>query len=152
MNAGAEFALVLLCASLGAAATWAITGSPSREVACDPAAILPDEICLATLQSEWPDGSYLWIDARPAAEWQADGLKGSISLTTVSETPFDEQVEASLDQLGSASRAVVYCGSSSCGVSKEVTARLRALGFIPEVRALHGGWDALKQAGLAGGD
>jgi hypothetical protein len=29
-----------------------------------------------------------------------------------------------------------------------VAKRLRELGFIPEVRALHGGWDALKQAGL----
>ncbi len=148
MRTATELALVLACASLGALATWKIAGPPSRAVVCDPATIAPEEICLATVQSEWPAGSFLWIDARPATEWKLNGIPGSIPLTITGDTSFDEQVEASLEKLGSAQRAVVYCGSPSCGTSKEVAKRLKALGFIPEVRALHGGWDALKQAGL----
>ena len=148
MKAVTELALVLVCASLGAVATWKVAGPPSRVIACDPATIAPEEICLATVQAEWPAGSFLWIDARPAAEWKLNGIQGSIPLTVTGDTSFDEQVEASLEKLGTAQRALVYCGSSGCGISKEVAKRLTALGFIPEVRALHGGWDALKQAGL----
>jgi len=148
MKTVTELALVLACASLGAVATWKVTGPPSRAVICDPATITPDEICLSTVQAEWPAGSFLWIDARPAAEWKLNGIPGSIPLTMTGDTSFDEQVEASLEKLGTAQRALVYCGSSGCGVSKEVAKRLKDLGFIPEVRALHGGWDALKQAGL----
>ncbi len=151
MKTVAELALVLSCASLGAFGTWAILGAPSREVPCDPAAISEEEICLANLQAEWPDGSFLWIDARPAEEWQRDGIEGSINLTTAGPLGFEEQMEVSLERLGTASRAVVYCGSAGCGVSKEVVKRLREFGMIPELRALHGGWDALRQAGLVKG-
>lgn len=148
MRTVTELVLVLACASLGAVATWKIAGPPSRVVVCDPAKIGPDEICLATVQAEWPAGSFLWIDARPAAEWKLNGIPGSIPLTLGGETSFDEQVEASLEKLGTAQRALVYCGSAGCGLSKEVAKRLNELGFIPEVRALHGGWDTLKQAGM----
>lgn len=74
MRAALELVMVLTCASLGALATWKIAGPPSREIPCDPAALAPEEICLATLQAEWPAGSFLWIDARPAEEWRRDGV------------------------------------------------------------------------------
>lgn len=148
MKVVTELALVLVCASLGAVATWKVAGPPSRVIACDPATIAPEEICLSTVQAEWKEGSFLWIDARPAEEWKVNGIPGSIPLTVTGNKSFDEQVEDSLEKLGTAQRALVYCGSSGCGISKEVAKRLTALGFIPEVRALHGGWDALKQAGM----
>lgn len=149
MRAAAELALVLGCAALGALATWKIAGPPERMIACDPAAISPEEICLSTLQAEWPEGTYLWIDARPAEERQRDGegIADSIALTTSGERSFEEQVEVHLERLATAPRAVVYCGSAGCGISKEVVKRLNGLGMIPEVRALHGGWEALRQAG-----
>src|SRR5690606_645576 len=118
-----ELALVLACASLGALGTWKIAGPPVR--------LAPEEIYLSTVQAEWPPGSFLWIDARPAAEWKRNGIPGSIPLTLGGETSFDEQVEASLEKLGTARRALVYCGSSGCGLSKEVAKRLNELGFIP---------------------
>lgn len=151
MKTATELALVLACASFGALATWKIAGPPSRAVPCDPAAIPAEEICLATLLAGWPDGGFLWIDARTVDEWQRDGIAGSVHLSTVDGGGFEEQVEASLDRLATASRAVVYCGSAGCGVSKEVVKRLNELGMIPEVRALHGGWEALHQAGLVTG-
>jgi rhodanese-related sulfurtransferase len=151
MKAATELALVLTCASLGALGTWAYVGAPSREVPCDPAAISAEEICLANLRSEWPEGSFLWIDARSAEEWRRDGIAGSIHLTTAGPDSFGEQMEASLDRLGTANRAVVYCGSAGCGISKEVVKRLREFGLIPELRALHGGWEALHRAGLVKG-
>ena len=151
MRAAAELLLVLACASLGAGATWKKAGPPAREIPCDPTTLAAEEICLSTVLAEWPEGSFLWIDARTKEEWQRDGLDGSVPLTVVGETSFQEQVEASLEKLATAPRAVVYCGSAGCGTSKEVVKRLTELGMIPEVRALHGGWDALRQAGRVKG-
>lgn len=151
MRAGTELMWVLACASLGALATWRIAGPPERVVACDPAAISAEEICLATLRAEWPEGGFVWIDARGAEEWKRDGMAGSIHLTIAGGEAFDAQVEAALERLAVAPRAVVYCGSAGCGTSKEVAKRLRELGMIPEVRALHGGWEALRQAGMIRG-
>jgi len=148
MRTVTELALVLACASLGALATWKIAGPPSRVVACDPATLAPEEICLATVQAEWPAGSFLWIDARPAAEWELNGMPGSIPLTFSADVSFDEQLAAALPKFENAKRLLVYCGSPSCGISKEVAKRLQGLGFFEEVRALHGGFEALKQAGL----
>lgn len=153
MRAAGEMALVLGCAALGGLGTWMIVGPPSRVVACDPSSLAAGEICLSTLQlqADWPEGRILWIDARTADEWKRDGMPGSIHLTTVGGGSFEEQVEANLEQLGTAPRAVVYCGSAGCGISKEVVKRLEALGMIPEVHALHGGWEALHHAGLVKG-
>ncbi len=149
MRTIAELALVLVLSSAGAVLTWKIAGPPDRSVICDPAKIAPEEICLATVQAEWPE--VLWIDARPEAEWKADGVPGSIHLTTVGGGNFEEQMEASLERLGSAERAVVYCGDTGCGISKEVVKRLREYGIPPEVKALHGGAAALRAAGLLRG-
>jgi rhodanese-related sulfurtransferase len=146
MRAFTELALVLVLSSIGAVATWKIAGPPDRSVACDPASITADEICLATVQAEWKD--FLWIDARPEAEWKKDGIPGSIHLTTVGGGSFEDQIEASLERLGSAQRAIVYCGDTGCAISKEVVKRLREFGLVPEVRALHGGSAALKAAGM----
>ncbi|WP_193211853.1 rhodanese-like domain-containing protein [Luteolibacter marinus] len=151
MRAATELVLILAVAALGALATWKISGPPSREVPCDPASLGADEICLATLTAEWPEGSFIWIDARSESEWKDGGVPGSIHLTTVSEIPFDQQIEASFEKLATAQRVVVYCSTAACGTSKEVVKRLNELGMIPEVRALHGGWDALKQAGMVTG-
>jgi rhodanese-related sulfurtransferase len=151
MKPAGELLLVLACAATGALGTWMITGPPSRVVPCDPATIAAEEICLATLQAEWPAGTFLWIDARLEDEWKRDGIEGSIHLSTAGAIRFEDQMEASLDRLGTTSRAVVYCGSAGCGISKEVVKRLKEYGMIPELRALHGGWEALHQAGLVKG-
>jgi rhodanese-related sulfurtransferase len=148
MKSVAEMALVLGCAALGAVATWKIGGPPSRAVVCDPAAISPLEICLDSLRSEWPEGSFVWIDARSEVEWQRNGLAGSVHLTTAGGANFDELMMAAGERLITVRRAVVYCGSSGCGTSKEVAKRIVDYGMLPEARALHGGWDALLQAGL----
>lgn len=147
MNPLAECSLVLGCAVLGAVATWKLGGPPSRSPVCDPATIAPIEICWETLQAEWPEGSFLWIDARSEPEWRRDGVPGSIHLTTAGGADFDSQLLAVGERMVSFRKAVVYCGSSGCGVSKEVAKRITEYGVLPEARALHGGWEALRQAG-----
>ena len=150
MRTLAELALVLVLASAGAVATWKITGPPDRSVACDPATLPADEICLATVKAEW--GDVLWIDARSAEDWKRDGLPGSIHITTMGSVSFDEQIAAAMDDIAKGKRAVVYCNGVKCTLSKEVARQLRDYQLpLPEVKALHGGYDALKAAGMIKG-
>jgi rhodanese-related sulfurtransferase len=149
MKTVTELALVVVLASVGAVATWQIAGPPDRSIACDPAKMSADEICLATVKTEWPDA--LWIDARSEESWKQDGLPGSIHLTTMGQVSFDDQMAASFDKLGSAQRAVVYCDGVNCTLSKEVVKQLRDMGLPLEVKALYGGVDALKSAGMIKG-
>lgn len=148
-----ELALVLCLASAGAVATWKIAGPPDRSVACDPAQISADEVCLATVKAEW--GEVFWVDARSEEDWKRDGLPGSIHITTMGKVPFDEQIAKNMDAIGTAisksQRVVVYCNGVNCTLSKEVARQLRDFGLGLEVKALHGGYDALKAAGLITG-
>ncbi len=149
MKTLSELALVLILATAGAVVTWQIAGPPDRSIACDPAKMSPEEICLATAKAEWPDA--LWIDARSAEDWKKNGLPGSIHLTTMGQVSFDEQVAASFEKLGNARHAVVYCDGVNCTLSKEVVKQLRGIGLPLEVKALYGGVEALKSAGMIKG-
>jgi rhodanese-related sulfurtransferase len=142
----AELALVVLLASAGALATWMVAGPPDRAIACDPAKMSAEEICLATVKAEWPDA--LWIDARSQEAWKTDGLPGSIHLTTMGQVSFDEQLAASFDKLANAQRAVVYCDGLNCNLSKEVVRQIKDYKLPLEAKALYGGVEALKAAGM----
>ncbi|WP_035605737.1 rhodanese-like domain-containing protein [Haloferula sp. BvORR071] len=146
MRTIAELGLVLLLATAGAVGTWKIAGPPDRSVPCDPKQISPDEVCLATVKAEW--GDVLWIDARSEADWKRDGLEGSIHITTMGQVPFDQQIEANMEAIMKGHKAVVYCNGVKCTVSKETARQLRDFGMLPEVKALHGGYDALNAAGM----
>lgn len=147
-NPWLQLVTILALSAAGAVATWKIAAPPvAGPLACDPAALEPIEICLDTVRNEWPEGSFLWIDARTEAEWRHDGLPGSLHLTTTAGANFEEQVEKNFEKIATATRAVVYCGDVGCGLSKEVAKRLPAYG-PKEVRALHGGTAALRAAGM----
>jgi rhodanese-related sulfurtransferase len=153
MNTFAQAAAIVAIGTAAAVAQYRSNPNPAKPtpVACDPAAMPPDEVCLATVQAEGSEG-LVWIDARSEGEWKADGLPGSIHLTTIGGEDFDELLAQAGPRLQASKRAVVYCGSTSCGLSKEVVSRLVSYGMVPgviaEVKALHGGHDALKAAGL----
>jgi rhodanese-related sulfurtransferase len=146
MKVVTELALVVILASAGALATWKIAGPPDRAIACDPAKMSEEEICLATVTAEWPDA--LWIDARSEEAWKKDGLPGSIHITTMGQVSFDEQLAAVFDKLAGAQRAVVYCDGLNCNLSKEVVRQIKVYGLPLEAKALYGGVEALKAAGM----
>jgi len=141
-------ALWIGCVALAAAGlTYVVAGPPSRAIACAPEALKPGEICLADVLARWPEKDrVLWVDARQRADWERDGVPGSILWNlTEDQGPFEI---AAMERLADAPPVVVYCDSEHCGVSAQVAEKIRALGAAGEVRALHGGAEALKAAGL----
>ncbi|MDX1680038.1 MAG: rhodanese-like domain-containing protein [Akkermansiaceae bacterium] len=144
-------ALTIGALSLVAAAiTWAVVDPPEPEkTSCDPATIPDGEICLQSIDDEQ---GVLWVDARSRKEWERNGLNDSL----LWNLDADEDMNAFEREffMTAAPRAsdgtlqvVVYCSDKQCGTSKQVAARIRKLDLPMEVRVLHGGWRALKQAG-----
>lgn len=130
---------------------YRVVGPPSRTVSCDPATLKPREICLEQVMSRW-QGKVMWVDARTRAEWNADGLPGSVlwSLDPAEDAfKFEEEMATRLmDQPGV---VIVYCGEGNCGLSHQVVERILKLGLVDEVYALHGGVGALRASGMLKG-
>jgi rhodanese-related sulfurtransferase len=140
--------IVGLSAIAAVATYWIKPPSPAAErLVCDPALIASDEICLQTVIEEWHKDC-IWVDARRRVDWEKDGLPGAILLTTADGENFDLLLEQAFPVLvEKQKRVVVYCNDVGCGTSREIAKRLRDFQLVPEVRALHGGWKALSQAG-----
>lgn len=137
-----QAAAILLLAVIAAALTWWIVGPPDK--GCDPTTLKPGEICLQSIPQ---DKEALWIDARSRKDWQRDGLLGSIlwNLDTTEDMNTME-AEAAM-KIFNTPYVIVYCSDRECGTSKKVAQRIQDLELGAEVHVLHGGWQALKDAG-----
>jgi rhodanese-related sulfurtransferase len=133
--------------ALAAIATWQIKGPPLRKVPCDPSKLIDHEVCLDTVMQQW-HGDVVWVDARRRSDWEKDGVPGSLFITNAKEENFDELLAQSVEKLAVGKKVIVYCTDIGCGTSLEVAKRIRDFQLVPEVKALHGGWKALDQAGL----
>lgn len=145
-----QLALIVGISAVAAWVTRAIKPpmQQATTISCDPATIAKDEICLSTVILDWKMDC-IWIDARRRVDWEKDGISGSLLLTTVEGENFDQLLEQAFPTLAEKQkRVVVYCGDVGCGSSREIAKRLRDYQLVPEVRALHGGWKAMSQAGL----
>jgi rhodanese-related sulfurtransferase len=146
MKAWVQLLAVIGIATAGAGATRLILGPPDRGVVCDPAKLEPHEVCLESLAPGTP--GILWVDARPRAEWQRDGVPGSVLVTDHSAENLDALIAEAFPKLLEAKQVVVYCSDIGCGSSKAIANILRDLKAGPEVVFLHGGWRALAAAGM----
>ena len=141
---------LLLIAGLVTAAflaTLMMKGTPDRTVPCDAAILKPGEICLETVLKDWR-ADVVWIDARRRVDWENDGMNGSLLITTADGESFDKLLEQAFPRLSEGKNVVVYCSDVGCGTSLEIAKRIRDFQLVPDVKALHGGWKALQQAGL----
>jgi rhodanese-related sulfurtransferase len=137
-------AAISAIAMLAAGATWLIKGPPLRVLQCDPATLKPGEICLQQIPE---NGEIVWVDARSRAEWQKNGMPGSVLWNLdPGEDMQAFEMEVAM-RVAFAPRVIIYCGDENCGVSRQVAERVRALGLGAEVSVLHGGWRALNEAG-----
>lgn len=138
--------LVLLGLTLTTAVILRIShGPPNRILACDPAKLKSDERCLSQLPA---DGQgVLWVDARPRALWQKNGMPGSILWNLEPGEDMHAFEADAVPRIASSSLVVVYCSDEHCGISRQVAGHIRDLGLGPEVVVLHGGWSTLRDAG-----
>jgi len=96
------------------------------------------EVSLETVRN-W-GSSVLWVDARPAEEYQVGHVPGAIKLSLEN---WDTDLPKFLDQWNPDQKVVVYCSSTSCELSHEVAERLKQNG-VSTVFVLQGGWETWK--------
>ena len=83
----------------------------------------------------------IWVDARPADEFERDHVPGAVSLNE------DRWGEALAQFMGKdwlpEKKIVVYCSAASCNLAEDVAKRLRTEAKLPnDIRILKGGWEA----------
>jgi rhodanese-related sulfurtransferase len=83
----------------------------------------------------------LWVDARPAEEFERDHIPGAVLLN---EDRWNELLPQFLEkQWSPEKKIVVYCSAASCNLAEDVARRLREEAKLPnEIRILRGGWEA----------
>ncbi len=88
-------------------------------------------------------GEALFLDARPAEEYEELHIPGAMNLTPEALEKGEGRAVAGLSK----DRViVVYCGQVSCDAALKVAEKLQSLGFT-RVRAFLGGFSAWDQAG-----
>jgi len=82
----------------------------------------------------------IWIDARPAVDFDRDHVPGAILLN---EDRWNELLPQFLqEQWSPEKKIVVYCSSESCNLAGDVARRLRDEAKLPnQIRVLKGGWE-----------
>jgi len=83
----------------------------------------------------------IWVDARPADEFERDHVAGAVSLN---EDRWSEALPQFLaNDWSPEKKIVVYCSAASCNLAEDVARRLRAEAKLPnDIRILKGGWEA----------
>ncbi len=85
------------------------------------------------------DDNVIWVDARPAEEFEQDHIPGAFSLN---EDRWNELLPQFLGQWSPEKKVVVYCNEQSCNASREVAKRLRDEAQLKNVFVLDGGWES----------
>jgi rhodanese-related sulfurtransferase len=99
----------------------------------------PNEVSLDQITA-WA-GTVLWVDARSESEFASEHIPDAICLNFENWT---EQFPKFLDRYSPGRRVVVYCSATSCQLSREIAAKLKASG-VEDAYFLEGGWELWRQ-------
>ena len=89
-------------------------------------------------------GKAVFIDARPAAEYQAGHIKGAVSLPfEQAETVFITVVQ----KIPENATIITYCDGPACDLSRDLAKFLAQIGFV-NVDVLLNGWTLWNEHGL----
>ncbi len=106
--------------------------------------VLASEMVTVDQARAWGDGA-IWVDARPADEFEREHVPGGILLN---EDRWNELLPQLLAAWTPDKKVVVYCSSLSCNASREVAKKLRDAVQLRDtdgkncVFVLEGGWEA----------
>jgi rhodanese-related sulfurtransferase len=88
-------------------------------------------------------GSVMWIDARPADEFNLGHIPEALPLNT---DEWDKLLPEVLNKWSPDRKLVVYCSKQTCGASREVARRLKDEAGLKNVFVLTGGWESWQES------
>ena len=151
MKSAVELGLIAGVAVLAGLGNWLVSGRPSGDPVqeLEQLPLKEGEIRLDQAIAENSE-SVVWIDARPAAAFEKETMRGAINVTMLSDEMLVDQLVKHSDALFAASRVIVFCDDVHCSVSHDLSKQLEEQrDFVAgEILVLHGGMTALRSAGL----
>ena len=119
--------------------------SPEAPQTDGPIVLDQTDIDLNTARRLFEAGAADFIDARPAAEYEAGHIEGAMLITP---DMLREGVPAAIDFLMPDRPIVVYCGGGDCHDSHLVVERLQSLFNFTRTHVFTGGYPEWEAAGL----
>ncbi len=93
----------------------------------------------------WLASGGFFLDARAPADYAAGHITGAYNLPVEA---FDDRYPKVANMLTLETRLVVYCDGLKCDLSRDLTIRLRQLGY-KNIRILQNGWTEWRAAGFS---
>jgi rhodanese-related sulfurtransferase len=129
--------LAALAAAVAVAAFQLHPRAPALYLVQEP--LKADELGLKEIQERWK-GDVIWLDARPADQFEAGHIPGARLLN---EQGFEGQLLDMLDTLQATTKPIIiYCGGQKCEASRHVREKLLAMVPVEHCFILKGGWPA----------
>jgi rhodanese-related sulfurtransferase len=100
------------------------------------------EVTVAQARELESGGRVLWIDVRPAGEFERDRIPGAENIPSDQAGALESKffVWSSSNRLTPDTVIIIYCASPTCGTSHQLRDKLRQLNDALDVRVLAGGW------------
>lgn len=101
-------------------------------------------ISLEDAKALFETGNVIFLDARPASEYESGHIQGALNLPW---QEFDDYFDQVWQNIPENKTVIAYCDGETCELSKDLARALKGMG-IPDVRVLVNGWSLWKNQGL----
>ncbi|MBW2592847.1 MAG: hypothetical protein JRE58_07600 [Deltaproteobacteria bacterium] len=112
-----------------------------------PEQIASGEISITNAIKHFHAGSALFVDARPAPDFNAGHIPGAINLTNAD---MDEWMDSFLSDTSPDTLIIAYCDGPHCSLGLDLAEQFRLLGY-EEAYYLKNGWSQWKNKGMPTG-
>lgn len=112
-----------------------------------PKQIAPGEISITEAIKRFHAGSALFVDARPAPDFNAGHIHGAINLANAD---MDEWIDSFLADISPNTLIIAYCDGPHCSLGLDLAEQFRLLGY-DKVYYLKNGWSQWKNKGMPTG-
>lgn len=112
-----------------------------------PEQISPEEISITVAIKLFQTGSVLFVDARPASDFNAAHIHGAVNLVG---TDIDEWIDGFLADTPPDTLIIAYCDGPTCSLGRELAEQFRLLGYA-EAYYLKDGWSKWIKQGMPTG-
>jgi len=103
-----------------------------------------EEISITEAIKRFHSGSALFVDARPASDFNAGHIHEAINLT---DTHMDEWIDDFLADTSPNTLIIAYCDGPHCSLGRDLAEQFRLLGYT-KAYYLKDGWNQWKKQGM----
>ena len=103
-----------------------------------------EEISITEAIKRFHTGDTLFVDARPASDFNSGHINGAINLT---DTYMDEWIDDFLANTSPDTLIIVYCDGLRCSLGRDLAEQFRLLGYT-KAYYLKDGWSQWKKHGM----